>query len=186
VRADDAGRPATVRGSRHRPRWRTARRASFPLPVWLAAGAAGTGSRCWSIYWILRLPPGLRHRIGLARSDCCMDVTRGRPARAPRARAVRCRVRSVAAAAKDVALQPAAADAAGVRAVRQRTRFSVSWVQTLAGHRDARASIFLMGSLTSAFCWPLIRARRAPRERSLHDWRVVALSPRRGRATEQP
>ena len=43
------------------------------------------------------------------------------------------------------------------------------WVQNLTGHATA-SLIFLMGSLTSAFCWPLF-APGAPRDRSLANWR---------------
>ena len=44
-----------------------------------------------------------------------------------------------------------------------------NWVQNLAGHATS-SLVFLMGSLTGAFCWPLF-AFGAPRERSLESWR---------------
>jgi len=43
------------------------------------------------------------------------------------------------------------------------------WVQNLAGHATSSV-VFLMGSLTGAFCWPLL-AFGAPRDRSLESWR---------------
>ena len=44
------------------------------------------------------------------------------------------------------------------------------WVQNLAGHATS-SLVFLMGSLTAAFCWPLF-AFGTPRDRSLQRWRL--------------
>lgn len=45
------------------------------------------------------------------------------------------------------------------------------WVQSLAGH-PTQSLKFLMGSLTAAFCWPLM-SPTPPQDRSLDDWRLA-------------
>jgi rod shape-determining protein MreD len=44
------------------------------------------------------------------------------------------------------------------------------WVHNLTGHATS-SLVFLMGSLTGAFCWPLF-AYGTPRHRSLESWRL--------------
>jgi len=138
----------------------------FPLPVWLQP-ARPNWLALVVIFWILRLPQGFgigsAWMLGLL-MDGLEGGVLGRHALALSVvayAAVLLRQRMLHYSLLQQMLL--------VFALCATDQVLCHWVQNLAGHATS-SLIFLMGSLTSAFCWPLF-AFGAPRERSLESWR---------------
>jgi len=141
--------------------------AIVPLPAWLAP-ARPDWLALLVVYWIVRVPPGFgivaAWSIGLL-LDVLAGGLIGRHA--------------LALAVVAYAVSLLRHRLTHYTLVQQSTvvlilcvvdQILASWVQTLAGH-PALSLAFLMGSLTAAFCWPLITPL-SPRDRSLDDWRA--------------
>ncbi|MCG3169105.1 MAG: Rod shape-determining protein MreD [Pseudomonadales bacterium] len=143
--------------------------AIVPLPGWLAP-ARPDWLALLVVYWVLRLP----HGFGIFSAwlaGLLMDVLSGGViGRHALALAV------VAYAAlllrHRLAHYTLAQQAAVVFLLCAADQILAGWVQSVAGH-PTQSLIFLMGSLTAAFCWPLITPA-SPRDRSLDGWQAVS------------
>ncbi len=141
--------------------------AIVPLPAWLAP-ARPDWVGLLVVYWVLRVP----HRFGIAAAwsiGLLMDVLAGGLiGRNALALAV------VAYAASllrhRLTHYTPTQQSAVVFLLCVTDQILAGWVQSLAGH-PAQSLVFLMGSLTAAFCWPLITPV-SPRDRSLDGWRA--------------